>query len=100
MLRCPAAPTDRTPNTTLSFEIGTFMLVAVPALNDIVHPGASVSRQTTSYVAPAGIPAGALQISSVLLSRLFVRTWTSRGAPGAEASVASVAAFIRATFAT
>ena len=100
MLRCPAASTVRTPKTTLSLEIGSLMVVAEPALCDVVQVGSSVSRQTTSYVAFAGMPLGASHVSSVLLSSAAVRMWTFWGMPGAEARVARAAALRRATLAT
>jgi hypothetical protein len=48
MLRCPAASTERTAKITLSFEMGSLMEMAEPALCDMVHSGWSVGLQTIS----------------------------------------------------
>src|ERR1700733_2628297 len=100
MLRWPAGSTERTAKTTLSLETASLRVRAAPALAESVQVGWSVSRQTTSYVVLVGAPTGACQVSSVLLSRAVVRMWTFCGWPGAEARVARVAAFRRATLAT
>ncbi len=86
---------------TLSLEIGSVMDVAPGGTGSApVQSPSAVERQTMRYPVPAGVPAPGSQLSMVLLSRLRVSTFTAAGGGGAEARVARVAAFRRATLAT
>src|SRR5581483_9168064 len=99
MPRCPIASTDRTPKITLSLETCSSARGVFDTMRRC-HVAALSARQSTSYCVSAPAPGGVSHSRFVELSRSLVRTLTFVGGGGAEARVASVAAFTAATRAT
>src|SRR5262249_41382758 len=97
--RWPASSTACTAKMTLSLEKGS--VTFRPLLTDCAcsQSGAEVARHRISYAtARPSVPASQESVESFV--SFFVSRHTFCGAAGADARLASVAAFIRATLAT